>query len=131
MGTSSKAGRRLTREENQQRFVLGVADKVEGIIKELVRASLNNPLMGIAVAIITVDVLYRAKIISITAAQAIYVAAGVYEGGQIIADIAEIIPSIGTKQNSAAVGENNTFAFTETSSKSSELDALLTRLGKK
>jgi len=67
---------------------------VKDVVVELIRASNSNPLIGILVSIVSVDILSRAHIIDSATAAGLYVAIGAIEGasvaGTIISDFTDV-----------------------------------------
>ena len=127
-----KADRKLTKQLAEQEFAQNLIGDVKDIVKEVIRASNSNPLIGILTSIVAIDVLYRAKIISLTAVQAMYVALGVVEGGSVIAEIGDLIPSLGGKAPPETTPSATTLVYADSGETGdSKIDALLERIGKK
>jgi hypothetical protein len=92
----------------QTDLLMGLTGEVKDIVIEVIRAANSNPVIGVFVAIVGVDVLYRLKLIGATSVVAILAFLGVIEGGSVaanlidaagnfIGDIGQLIPSIGSK----------------------------------
>lgn len=90
-----KAGRKAQSKHKEAfDFTEFLTVDVKEIVIEVIRASMSNPLMGIFVSIVGVDVLSKLKIIDAGTAAGLYVAIGAIEGsqvaGQIITDLASV-----------------------------------------
>ncbi len=82
---NARAMRKIKRENrNKLMEVLGVlGEKTLDILDSMIQASVSNPLMGIAGALVVADILYRAKVIDVATFSMIGVSAGVLEGAAV------------------------------------------------
>ncbi len=93
MGQSGKATRRLERERIKIGSLTLTLTEILDMLKELVRASNSNPVIGLTVSILVTDLAYKFKLLSKTGYIGIMVAIGTAEAGGIINDIEDLIPS--------------------------------------
>lgn len=127
-----RAQRRLTREAMKTQAILQSIGILETLLKELVRASESNPIIGITIAILTADIAYKLKIITMTAYVGIMVAIGASESGAIINDISDLIPSFHkASDDSTPSGKTFVYADSGDSNKNNLGDAMeASRMGK-
>lgn len=97
----------------ESEMLLGLTGEVKEIVIEVIRAANSNPVIGILVSIIAVDMLYRLRLIGAQTVVALYVFLGVIEGGTVAAnlidaagnfvgDLGSLIPSFGSKTTNQA-----------------------------
>jgi hypothetical protein len=123
-------------EELVSKGLLTLEDKSLDIIKELIKGSVSNPLLGMVSSLVISDVLYRAKIIDLQTAIGINIVVGVVEGSSIadstIQDITELTAFFGNRPTEAPFQPSaTTVVFAENSSDSQRINSLLTREGVK
>ena len=128
---------RISLKENHEELVrvLGaLGEKTLDILDSAIQASVSNPLMGITSAIIIADILYRAKVIDLTAVTMIYVSAGVLEGtavaNTIITDVSDFF-HLFQAQGQAPDPITPTATTIVFQGKNGNLDALMNREGQK
>lgn len=98
-----KAERKLAREIATKQFQSSLATGGLTAATEFIRTANSNPVIGLGLGIVAVDLLYRAGAISFTAAAAFYALLSTTVAGGIISDLAAFIPSFGTKEAKDAV----------------------------
>lgn len=104
------------------------------VVKELLRAAMVNPLIGLVVALIISDMLEKSKVIlpetGILIKTLIVATAGVDLAGDIIARILRVLPfaPVAAKNNELFTPSASTIVFSDSNE---DLSALLSRLGKK
>lgn len=116
--------------------ILTLEDKSLEIIKELVKGSVSNPLLGMVASLVVSDVLYRAKIIDLQTAVGINVVVGTVDGSQIasaiISDITDITKLFQSRpQNAPFQPSATTLVLAENSTDSQLVKSLQTREGVK
>jgi len=89
----TRAKRKLERDKIKLDLLGNVSDKTLDIIKEMVRASNSNPVIGITMSIIFTGIAYKIHLISMVEYIAILTAVGVSDAGAVINDITDLIPS--------------------------------------
>lgn len=109
-----RAQRRLTREALKTQALLQSIGIIETLLKELVRASESNPIIGITISILTADISYKLHLITKTAYIGVMVAIGASEAGSIINDISDLIPSF-KKASDDSTPSGRTFVYADSS----------------
>ena len=87
-----KAERRLARELAAKNLQSQGLDAVTSVLTELVRAAKSNPVIGVGLGIVTVDLLYRTRVLSLVGAGAFYAFLGAKAYADIIGAIAGVLP---------------------------------------
>jgi hypothetical protein len=132
--------RQKARKQNLENSLLGIAgltlDKILELMKEFYRTANSNPAVGVATSLITVDILFRLKIIDKETAIAVMVMLGALDGAQIAGTIIEDFASIThffskSPSNMDLKPSATTIVYAEGSNDSSLMKALLTREGVK
>lgn len=111
-------------------------EQIGGLLRDLVKASLSNPLIGILISVITVDLLQQAGFLTKERAGLMIIiisaAAGITLSTEIVTAIGDLIPKLGgsaTSIPSVITPSGNVFVFGE--GQSEQLNALLSKLAKK
>lgn len=105
-----------------------------GIIKELIRASMSNPMIGLVVSIISLSVLGKAGVVSDGDKKVgmilIGAAAGIQLTAEIIDDLSKFVPSVQSGGTPSLVTPSgNVLVFG--SDQNAQLNALLSKLATK
>lgn len=80
-------------EDMAAKGAISIMKEIPGIYKELIRASISNPIVGIAVAVSAADLLRRAGLISQEAATIILVSVGAVEAAETASTLlSDLIP---------------------------------------
>jgi hypothetical protein len=97
-GAASRAQRKLMKELARMNLGSDVINTIKEILVELIRAANSNPLIGVLLAIAITDILVTLRILTPTAATAIYavIAAvvGVDLASDLISSLAGLVPPI-------------------------------------
>lgn len=110
-----KAERRLKRELASRQLQSSVVTGLFNTLAELVRTAKSSPVTGLALGVAIVDLLYRARAISYTAAGAFYALFCVSAASEVIRSITAAFPfSSDAEQRNAA--QPTASALTETGS---------------
>lgn len=114
---SPKARRRLSRDLANKQNLRQVIDGLAGIAGKVPDAARSNPILGTVTGVVTLDILYRLRIISIAGYLAGLALVGVIDAGAVAASIGvsagavvggvgTIFPSIGSKTITIASQES-------------------------
>ncbi|MEM3795205.1 MAG: hypothetical protein QW429_04960 [Thermoprotei archaeon] len=110
--------------------LLAVSHDLRDIAVELVRAANSNPLIGILVSVITVDILARTRIIDPATAAGLYTAIGVIEGASvgsaIINDFTDVFHLFSNTPTTPLTPSANVIVYGDSQGK--DIQALLQRL---
>lgn len=102
------------------------------ILRELVRTANSNPIIGVLLSIVTIDMLHRAKLIGENAVVAFYIVIGAIESGSVISDIANLWPSFTRNTQVDPVRPSaTTVVYGGENGKDIDLQALMEQLSKK
>jgi hypothetical protein len=113
---SPKAERRLTRELSNKGALLELVRSIRDVTIEFTHTATANPVYGLVGAIVTLELLYRARAISLFGYAAGYATIGAMEAAQIgtsignalsgvVSAIGNLVPSVGAK---GSTGSNAT-----------------------
>ena len=110
-----KAERRLKRELAGKEFQLEALRTAGSVVSELLRTAKSSPVTGLALGVLVIDILYRTRVISYTAAGAFYALFSVSAASDVIRSITAAFPFSSDAEQRNAAQPTNT-ATTEASS---------------
>jgi hypothetical protein len=90
--SSGKASRRLEREKIKTSALVQSLDGLFDILKEFIRASNSNPVIGVTASFLMVSIMAKMKLLTVSEQTACMVAIGAIEGGQIASSVLNEMP---------------------------------------
>lgn len=85
-----------TKDQGTEKELIGLAgltiDALIGLMKEFIRGSISNPILGVASAIFMSDILAHLGLLSKSGQTAVMVAVGALTAGAVAEDIASFLP---------------------------------------
>lgn len=125
---------KLKSERELMSFLSTLTGDVKDIAIEIIRTANSNPLLGILVSIVSVDILARLKIIDPGTAAGLYVAIGTIEGAEvatgIITSLSDVFHIFGKSPSAPNLIEPSATTIVYGQGNSVDLQALMSRMGK-
>lgn len=125
---------KLKSERELMSFLSNLSGDVKDIAIEIIRTANSNPLLGILVSIVSVDILSRLKIIDPGTAAGLWVAIGTVEGAEvasgIITSLADVFHIFGKSPAAPNLIEPSATTIVYGQGNAVDLQALMSRIGK-
>lgn len=125
---------KLKSERELMSFLSTLTGDVKDIAIEIIRTANSNPLLGILVSIVSVDILARLKIIDPGTAAGLYVAIGTIEGAEVatstLAALGDVFHIFGKSPTAPNLIEPSATTIVYGQGNSVDLQALMSRMGK-
>ena len=125
---------KLKTERELMSFLSNLSGDVKDIAIEIIRTANSNPLLGILVSVVSVDILSRLKIIDPGTAAGLYVAIGTIEGAEVatgvITSLGDVFHIFGKSPSAPNLIEPSATTIVYGTGKSEDLQALMKLMNK-
>lgn len=125
---------KLKSERELMNFLSNLSGDVKDIAIEIIRTANSNPLLGILVSVVSVDILSRLKIIDPGTAAGLYVAIGTIEGAEVatgvITSLSDVFHIFGKSPSAPNLIEPSATTIVYGQGNAVDLQALMSRIGK-
>jgi len=125
---------KLKTERELMSFLSNLSGDVKDIAIEIIRTANSNPLLGILVSVVSVDILSRLKIIDPGTAAGLYVAIGTIEGAEVatgvITSLADVFHIFGKSPSAPNLIEPSATTIVYGQGKQEDLQALMKLMNK-
>lgn len=125
---------KLKSERELMTFLGNLSGDIKDIAIEIIRTANSNPLLGILVSVVSVDILSRLKIIDPGTAAGLYVAIGTIEGAEVatgvITSLTDVFHIFGKSPSAPNLIEPSATTIVYGQSKQEDLQALMKLMNK-
>jgi hypothetical protein len=122
------------RDKELLNFLGNLTGDIKDVAIEIIRTANSNPLLGILVSVVTVDILSRLKIIDPGTAAGLYVAIGTIEGAEVatgvITSLTDVFHLFGKSPAAPNLIEPSATTIVYGQGNAIDLQALMSRIGK-